>query len=82
MERLSPQADFSQIREQKGISLEGIAETTKIKVSWLRAIEQQRWHELPGGIYRRSYIKQYASATGVDANVIFDCCGDALYAEM
>ena len=66
--------DLVAIRQRKKLSLEQISNQTKIKVSWLRAIEEGRWNELPGGIYRRSYIRQYATAAGVDEQKLLDCC--------
>jgi len=53
-------------RQQKGISLEQIAEATKIGVRSLRAIETEEFKKLPGGIYSTSYIRQYARAIDVD----------------
>ena len=53
------------IREAKGISLQQIAEVTKISVGALRAIETGHFEQLPGGVYSISYIKQYARHIGV-----------------
>ena len=65
---------LSAVRKQSGLSLEEISELTKIKVSWLQAIEDGRWGDLPDGIYRRSYVRQYARATGIDEQVLLSCC--------
>jgi cytoskeletal protein RodZ len=53
-------------RQQKGISLESIAASTKLSVRQLDAIENGDFNRLPGGIYNTSYIKQYARAIGFD----------------
>jgi cytoskeletal protein RodZ len=66
--------DLVAIRQQRGLSLEQISNLTKIRKSWLQAIEEGRWSELPGGIYRRSYIRQYAQATGVNERELLECC--------
>ena len=55
------------IRQTRGISLEQIANDTKISVRSLRAIEEGEFKKLPGGIYNTSYIRQYARAVDVDA---------------
>jgi cytoskeletal protein RodZ len=47
-------------------TLAEIADRTKICTRYLRAIESGRFQELPGGIYGRSYIRQYAAAVGQD----------------
>lgn len=54
------------IRRNRGITLEQIAQTTKIGVRALHAIEQGEFTKLPGGIYNTSYIRQYARAIDFD----------------
>jgi cytoskeletal protein RodZ len=54
------------IRRNRGISLEQIAESTKINIRSLRAIEGGDFKKLPGGIYNTSYIRQYAQAIDFD----------------
>ena len=54
------------IRRNRGISLEQIAESTKISIRSLAAIEQGDFRKLPGGIYNTSYIRQYARAIEYD----------------
>jgi len=58
------------IRRNRGISLEQIAESTKISVRLLEAIEQGEFRKLPGGIYNTSYIRQYARAIDYDETAI------------
>ncbi len=54
------------LRKTSGVSLEEIAQNTKLKVTTLKAIEDANFDVLPGGIYNISYIRQYARAIGVD----------------
>lgn len=54
------------IRRNRGISLEQIAESTKIGVRSLEAIERGEFRKLPGGIYATSYLRQYAQAIDYD----------------
>ena len=53
-------------RQHRGIGLEHIAESTKLSVRLLRAIEDGEFEKLPGGIYNTNYIRQYANAIGFD----------------
>jgi len=53
-------------REQSGISLEEIADVTRINVSQLRAIETEDFSQLPGGVFTVSFVKQYARAVSAD----------------
>jgi cytoskeletal protein RodZ len=58
------------IRENRGISLRQIAESTKIGIRSLEAIEQGEFRKLPGGIYTTSFIRQYARAIDYDESAI------------
>jgi cytoskeletal protein RodZ len=58
------------IRRNRGITLEQIAEATKIGVRALEAIERGDFRKLPGGIYNTSYIRQYARAIDYDESAI------------
>ena len=60
------------IRTNRGISLEQIAETTKIGVRSLKAIERGDFQKLPGGIYSTSYIRQYARAIDYDESALLE----------
>jgi cytoskeleton protein RodZ len=57
---------LASIRRNRGLSLEQIAQTTKISVRALQAIEEGEFKKLPGGIYNTSYIRQYARAIEFD----------------
>jgi cytoskeletal protein RodZ len=71
---------LSTIRRNRGISLQQIAETTKISVRSLEAIEQGDFRKLPGGIYDTSYIKQYARAIDYDESEILSAYHRAMKA--
>ena len=60
---------FRREREARGISLEEIAEKTKIGARLLRAIENEQFDRLPGGIFNRSFVRQYARFLGVDEEI-------------
>ena len=59
-------------RGRRGVSLQQIADTTKISIRFLRAIEAEEFAVLPGGIIGRSYIRQYAEAAGCDAETLLE----------
>lgn len=56
------------LREEKGISLEEVAQITKIKISSLMAIENNDYENLPSSIYTKSFIKNYANFLGLDGS--------------
>jgi cytoskeleton protein RodZ len=51
------------------MSLEEIAEKTKIGIRLLRAIESEQFDKLPGGLFNKSFVRQYARLLGVDEDV-------------
>lgn len=63
---------LSEHRVRAKVSLEQIAADTKIGRRFLEAIEAGAYTELPGGVFTVSYIRQYAEATGYDADLILD----------
>jgi len=55
-------------RLERGISLEDLQETTKIRKKYLESIEEGNYKVLPGSFYVRAFIKSYAEAVGLDPN--------------
>jgi cytoskeleton protein RodZ len=53
-------------REKRGVSLRQIANTTRISVMSLEALERSDLSRLPGGIFTRSFIRAYAQEVGLD----------------
>lgn len=43
---------------------------TKISSRFLRAIEDEQFDQLPGGIFSTSYLRQYAAAIGYDEEAL------------
>ena len=65
-------------REEKGLSLEEVAEQTRIPRRHLESIETGDWARLPAPTYTIGFAKSYATAIGLDRVEI----GDRLRAEM
>lgn len=55
-----------QAREQRGVELAEVEARTRIRVRFLRAIEEDDWEVLPGESYARGFIRTYASYLGLD----------------
>lgn len=53
-------------RERKGISLRHIADSTKISIRALEALERDDISQLPGGIFSRAFVRSYAAEVGLD----------------
>lgn len=52
----------------KGISLEAAEENTKIRRKYLEAMENDNFDVLPGKVYVKGFIKNYATFLGLNAN--------------
>jgi transcriptional regulator with XRE-family HTH domain len=52
-------------RERRGISLESIAASTKIKRSLLAALERDDVSKWPQGIFGRAFVREYAARVGL-----------------
>jgi cytoskeletal protein RodZ len=53
-------------REMRGITLEEIALATKIGTRALRALEEEEFGKLPGGIFNKGFVRAYARYLGID----------------
>ena len=53
-------------RELRGITLEEVAVATKIGTRNLRALEEDKFSQLPGGIFNKGFVRAYARYVGID----------------
>ena len=53
-------------REMRGVSLDEIAESTKIGTRLLKALEEEQFDLLPGGIFNKGFVRAYAKYLGMD----------------
>jgi curved DNA-binding protein CbpA len=59
-------AVLRRIRLSRGVEIEEIAEVTKINKTYLRFIEEDRYHDLPAPVYVRGFLAQYARCLRLD----------------
>ena len=55
-----------QAREERGISISEVAEQTRISAHYLANIEDDDYRSLPGGIFNKGFVKNYAKYVGID----------------
>ena len=60
-------------REQRGLSLHHLAGRTKLSISVLQAIERNEFARLPGGMFRKAYIRTLAREVALDPD---EMCAD------
>jgi cytoskeletal protein RodZ len=53
-------------REGRGISIERLCADTKVNQRFLEALERGAYQDLPGGVFRRGFVRAYLRAVGLD----------------
>lgn len=71
-------AELRKNRMAQGLSLTEISRRTRIGVTHLRHIEEGNFKSLPPGFYARAFVRAYAEAIGVDADIVLGELSDAL----
>src|SRR5258707_14396128 len=53
-------------REKRNITLEQISVSTKIGTRMLQALEENKFNQLPGGIFNKGFVRAYSRCIGLD----------------
>ncbi len=53
-------------REKRNITLDQISATTKISTRMLQALEEDKFNQLPGGIFNKGFVRAYSRCVGLD----------------
>lgn len=61
---------LQKVRQEKGLTLDDIQNSTKIQRRYLDAIEKGDFDALPGQFYARAFIKRYAEALGLNTEEV------------
>ena len=70
MSRSSIGRVLKQEREERRVSIEELSSTTRIPRKSLECLEEDRFEDLPSGVFVRGFIKAYASAVDIDADEV------------
>jgi cytoskeleton protein RodZ len=57
---------LKQEREKRKITLEEISTSTKIGTRMLQALEEDKFNQLPGGIFNKGFVRAYARCLSLD----------------
>lgn len=68
-------------RELRGISLKEIADSTKINIRFLRALEEDRFDMLPEKFFTRGIIRTYANYIGLEEQSVLNTYLEGLQAK-
>ena len=53
-------------RERRGFTLDDVSNVTKISSRMLKAIEDEHFDQLPGGVFNKGFVRAYAKHLGLD----------------
>ncbi len=59
-------SQLKELREAKGLTLADMEKETRIRQSFLKALEEDRFEALPGETYIVGFLRNYAAALGLD----------------
>lgn len=65
-------------RELRGVSLEEIAESTRIHIRYLEALEGNEFDDMPGEVFVKGYIRSYARVIGSDSEEMVNLYDEAV----
>ena len=59
-------------REAKGVDLAKVERDTKIRERYLSALERGEYHDLPGSVYTRGFLRNYGAYLGLEPEYLVD----------
>ncbi len=65
---------LKETRESLGLTLEEVEEATKIRRKYIKAMEEEQFHVLPGPVYTRAFLRSYARFLKLNADEILEKC--------
>jgi cytoskeleton protein RodZ len=58
--------ELRKAREERGVTFEAIYSATKVPPKHIRALESGALAQLPGGVFRRGFLRSYLGALGLE----------------
>lgn len=58
--------DLQQQRISRGVELEAIAASTRVSIRHLRALEDEKQSDLPGGVFNKGILRGYCQVVGLE----------------
>ena len=70
--RLDIGSTLKQTRQRLSLDIREVEDRTKIRIKYLRALENEEWDVLPGPTYVRGYLRAYADLLELGGEVLAD----------
>jgi len=74
----APGARLSQARQAQNLAIADVARRLKLSVWQIEALESGRYHQLPGPIFVRGFIRNYARLVKLDPDELLHAAADSL----
>jgi cytoskeleton protein RodZ len=58
--------ELRRAREERGVAVETICDATKVPAKHIRALEAGALKDLPGGVFRRGFVRSYLKVLGLE----------------
>jgi cytoskeleton protein RodZ len=65
-------SSLREARIRRGIDLAHVAAETRIRSRYLRALEDERFEDIPGSVYAKGFLRSYADYLGLDSQLFVD----------
>ena len=59
-------------RSRRKVDIRTVEQQTKIRIKYLRALENEEWDVLPGPAYAKGFLRTYAQFLGLDGDALVD----------
>ena len=59
-------------RERRGLAFGDVEADTAIRTRYIRALEEEQFHVLPGATYTKGFLRAYAEYLGLDGQLFID----------
>ena len=59
-------------RTRRKLDIRTVEERTKIRIKYLRALENEEWEVLPAPAYAKGFLRTYAQFLGLDGDALVD----------
>src|SRR4051795_9288849 len=59
-------------RSRQKVDIRTVEAETKVRIKYLRALENEEWDVLPGPAYAKGFLRTYADFLGLDGDALVD----------
>jgi cytoskeleton protein RodZ len=63
---------LQRVRRERGLTLEQAAQATRVRIHYLKALEDDNWAALPSSVQGRGFMRLYADYLGINTSELLD----------